>query len=794
MKKLTTISIILSFLLVLPITALAGVGNFTYVKGMVDVITPGEEAKSVNNGDEVSVGDIVRSRKRAKAEITFTDGTIVRLARSTRLEITEYMVKKDHTEAKLGLSRGKIQSIVPKVAGKIFGVNQPNKFEVKTPIATCGVRGTDFFAIHNVGTPEQVAATGDTPAGGIPGGTTLFPFKEGKGYGYNNNNPNKINFVQAGQTMVFDGPNSLGFTRQSEPGEAGGGDTTPGDTGDGDDGGDDGAGGGDDGDTGTGGDEGGDAPLGYTPPENFFPEDPAPPFGGPPIIPIPEPPVIPPEVPDDEEEEDETGLTPATEPEPITPLHYTAVPGTDPYGDLGPAISLHSFNNDYSAYGGHVGMVNGEFLNSEDGTEVSFTGTYTNNNSASTQPFLFSEDIFSINPTDENYTTFDGGAFEGFASGIWNNNSIDMRVVNLYMDPNGNVGFLIGDMTGIYGPTDFEAYGPQWKFISIPSTLIELQPDDLHFNTSTDSTLEAVFDGAFNTGRGGIYAETHAGWSKNIVDQDWGIFNLIFESYTTEGGYYNPDNATEWTSRIEGHDSIYVYDYDYGYGYHNLEIDAVATGTLDINTNEINGTVAGAWRSIEDATTGVLGGELLGTFDPNNIQAVALGVYIDTKTFMQMVNDGRQAELTELNIPCYDIGKATIAGNDGNLAVEMTTTFLSSRVDGPPIIWAAEEVFATYTDIPVAGETTVNMLQSGPGTNIENLGAQFSLETFNSGGTWSADINTGSGVVGGNNITFSGTAAGTDNGIDTMIGTASGTVDSVTPPLTEAVKSIVKSQ
>lgn len=292
MKRLTVFSIILSFLLVLPITALAGIGNFTYVKGMVDIITPGEEARSANKGDEVNIDDIIRSRKRAKAEITFTDGTVVRLARSTRLEITEYLIKKDHTEAKLGLSRGKIQSIVPKVAGKIFGVNQPNKFEIQTPVATCGVRGTDFFAIHDfndteAGNPGVRVAAVDGSGGGIPGGTSLFSFREGQGYGFNNNRRDKVNFIQAGQTLIFEGLESLGFVRQAATDEIGEhiDDTTPDDTTGDDTGGDD-TDGGDTGDTGVegddegGGDEGGEPPLGYTPPEKLDLPEPDPVTGG----------------------------------------------------------------------------------------------------------------------------------------------------------------------------------------------------------------------------------------------------------------------------------------------------------------------------------------------------------------------------------------------------------------------------------------------------------------------------------------------------------------------------------
>lgn len=136
----------LALFILFPLPAQAApVGEFTLIQGIVDITSPGQVARSANLGDEVQVGDIVRTKSKSKAEITFIDDNVLRLAEKTRLKITEYMVEKDRNKGILSLLRGKIQSIVKMRLGRIFGLGKANRYEVHTPTAVCGVRGTNFF-------------------------------------------------------------------------------------------------------------------------------------------------------------------------------------------------------------------------------------------------------------------------------------------------------------------------------------------------------------------------------------------------------------------------------------------------------------------------------------------------------------------------------------------------------------------------------------------------------------------------------------------------------------------------
>ncbi|HSR35590.1 MAG TPA: FecR family protein, partial [Desulfurivibrionaceae bacterium] len=190
---LLTLGIAFSF----PAIALAQkVGSLTVVQGTVDLIPAGKAAHAAKPGEPVQVGDTVRTRKEGRAEITFDDGTIIRVARSTEMAINQFLIGDKRTDAQINLPRGKIQSVVPKKVGQLFGQQEANRFEVKTPTATCGVRGTDFFTYHQ---------------DGISGAT----FKEGQGYFFNNKTPDQVSTIVAGQTGTISGPEGKPVVREA---------------------------------------------------------------------------------------------------------------------------------------------------------------------------------------------------------------------------------------------------------------------------------------------------------------------------------------------------------------------------------------------------------------------------------------------------------------------------------------------------------------------------------------------------------------------------------------------------
>jgi hypothetical protein len=150
LRQLKSISIFLLLFLVFLssiVFAQTTIGKFTFVQGRVDVLrAPATRAVPVKIGDAVFVGDIIRAKSNSKAEIAFSDGNVVKIAPNTRMEISEYMFEEAKGKGILKLSRGKVQAIVQqKIAKKIASFGEANRFEIHTPTAIAGVRGTNFI-------------------------------------------------------------------------------------------------------------------------------------------------------------------------------------------------------------------------------------------------------------------------------------------------------------------------------------------------------------------------------------------------------------------------------------------------------------------------------------------------------------------------------------------------------------------------------------------------------------------------------------------------------------------------
>jgi len=179
-KKLTLI--IFCFMAVLfPLVAQAApVGKFTYVAGKVDIISPDKTVKSAKLQEDVHKGDVIQVKKESKAEITFLDDSVLRIAPDTRVGISEYFVGEERVVGILNLAAGKIQSKVRKTFGMVFGLKNQNRFEVHTPTAVIGVRGTEFFTSFLAGITEAV-------------------FKKERGYIFSLNMPDVVEHINAGE-------------------------------------------------------------------------------------------------------------------------------------------------------------------------------------------------------------------------------------------------------------------------------------------------------------------------------------------------------------------------------------------------------------------------------------------------------------------------------------------------------------------------------------------------------------------------------------------------------------------
>ena len=94
----------------------------------------------VPDGEEIRLGDSFKTGDGGRLKMIFDDKSILILAESSSLEITRriYDPATRRRESLFKLYEGKVRALV----GELFGAS--SKFEIESPTAVAGVKGTDF--------------------------------------------------------------------------------------------------------------------------------------------------------------------------------------------------------------------------------------------------------------------------------------------------------------------------------------------------------------------------------------------------------------------------------------------------------------------------------------------------------------------------------------------------------------------------------------------------------------------------------------------------------------------------
>jgi FecR protein len=164
------------------------IGKFTYLGGRVDILRGGAlPALFVKVGDPVFVKDVIRTKSNSRAEVLFTDGNVLKLSQKSRVDISEYITDESKKREIIQLKRGNVEAVVDKdTVDRIKVSPKANQFEIHTPFAVAGVRGT-VYSVYQ-----------------MRNATIIFVLK-GVVYVYNPKFPDKIVVVKAGQmTRVYE--------------------------------------------------------------------------------------------------------------------------------------------------------------------------------------------------------------------------------------------------------------------------------------------------------------------------------------------------------------------------------------------------------------------------------------------------------------------------------------------------------------------------------------------------------------------------------------------------------------
>ncbi len=105
----------------------------------------GPEAKGlVRVGQKLYQGDKLETGSHSKAELKLIDGTLIRLSEKSQFTLEEFDFQPQSSIRQVLFTQG--QGYFRMIVGKVGKMKAKSRFEVKTPMAIIGVKGTDFFA------------------------------------------------------------------------------------------------------------------------------------------------------------------------------------------------------------------------------------------------------------------------------------------------------------------------------------------------------------------------------------------------------------------------------------------------------------------------------------------------------------------------------------------------------------------------------------------------------------------------------------------------------------------------
>ena len=134
----------LVFCLPAPTLAAQQAGKVSYVRGAATVQSPGDGTRGrlLIKNTPLQVGDVVKTGSRSFAILTLEDGSRLTIRPSSSFTVEQINAKKDKTaSAILRLFRGGLRAITGFISKK-----NHNGYRLRTPVATIGIRGTQFDA------------------------------------------------------------------------------------------------------------------------------------------------------------------------------------------------------------------------------------------------------------------------------------------------------------------------------------------------------------------------------------------------------------------------------------------------------------------------------------------------------------------------------------------------------------------------------------------------------------------------------------------------------------------------
>ncbi len=121
------------------------VGRVVWVKGIFKAIGPDQKERTLKRLSLIYLHDTLITGNQSSAQIAFTDDTLMTFRPDSKFEINQYQYQ---PKSKKGASFGRsVMNLIEGGFRTITGLiakNNPKNYQINTPVATIGVRGTDY--------------------------------------------------------------------------------------------------------------------------------------------------------------------------------------------------------------------------------------------------------------------------------------------------------------------------------------------------------------------------------------------------------------------------------------------------------------------------------------------------------------------------------------------------------------------------------------------------------------------------------------------------------------------------
>ena len=124
----------------IPFSCLASTGTVILAKGVVTATGSNNTDRILAKGTKIEEGDIIKTANKSFAVIRMLDNTKLTLKPGTTLAIGKFSLEEGKEEACINLVKGGLRTVTG-----LIGKRRPESFNVDTPIASIGIRGTDFI-------------------------------------------------------------------------------------------------------------------------------------------------------------------------------------------------------------------------------------------------------------------------------------------------------------------------------------------------------------------------------------------------------------------------------------------------------------------------------------------------------------------------------------------------------------------------------------------------------------------------------------------------------------------------